>query len=103
QVPVSFSQAALGAELDIPTLRGRRKLHMPAGTQTGRTFKIKDEGIDNVHGRGRGDLVVHIVVVTPTKLTPREEELFAELAKLRGDSVELPGKSFFDRVRAAFE
>ncbi|MBI2943142.1 MAG: molecular chaperone DnaJ [Candidatus Wallbacteria bacterium] len=103
EVPISFSQAALGADLDVPTLRGKRKLHVPAGTQSHRTFRVKEEGIDNVHGRGRGDLVVRVIVVTPSKLSPREEELFAELAKLRGDEVEMPSKSFFDRVRAAFE
>jgi molecular chaperone DnaJ len=102
-VPLSFSQAALGAEVEVPTLKGSRKLSIPAGTQTNKVFKLREEGLQNVHGRGKGDLLVQAIVVTPTKLSARESELFAELAELRGEKVELPSKSVLDRVREFFE
>lgn len=93
EIPVSFSQAALGAELEVPTLEGTEKIRIPAGTQTGSVFKLKGKGIKHLRGYGRGDELVRVVVRTPTKLTSRQRELLEELAKLEEEaSVSEEGK-----------
>ena len=81
EVTVSFAQAALGDELEVPTLDGKVKYSIPAGTQPGDVFKLRDRGIANVNGRGRGDQLVRIVVDVPKNLTPRQKELIRELGK----------------------
>ncbi|WP_457555875.1 DnaJ C-terminal domain-containing protein, partial [Candidatus Pyrohabitans sp.] len=83
EVPITFSQAALGAELEVPTIDGdRERLRIPAGTQTGGVFRIKGRGMPVLNGYGRGDLLVKVVVRTPTKLSREERELFERLAEL---------------------
>ncbi len=84
EMSISFSQAALGDEVEVPTLGGRAKLRIPAGTQTGTFFKLKGEGIQRLHGRGRGDELVKIRVVTPEKLNRRQKEIFRELSRIEG-------------------
>ena len=81
-VPISISQAALGAEIHVPTLEGEDKLKIPEGTQTGATFKLKNKGVPVLNGRGRGDLFVDVKVQTPSKLTKRQRELLEELHAL---------------------
>ncbi len=81
QLPINFAQAALGAEIDVPTLYGNTKLKIPAGSQTGRVFQLKNKGIPHLHGRGQGDQLVKLVVVTPESLTRKQRRLFEELAK----------------------
>lgn len=103
QQPISFSQAALGCELEVPTLRGPAKLTIPKGIQSGKILRMKDMGIDSIRGRGRGSQLVLVQVVTPRTLSAREEELFQELAQITGDSVEKPRKGFLDLLREAFE
>ncbi len=78
QIPISFPQAALGAEIEIPTLNGVKKLTIPKGTETGDIFKLKNEGIPRLRGYGRGDEVVQVIVKTPKNLTKRQEELLRE-------------------------
>jgi molecular chaperone DnaJ len=86
EIPISFSQAALGAEIDVPTLYGQEEIQVHAGTQTGETFAIKGAGMPSLHqGRSKGDQVVRVVVRTPHKLTKKQEELFKELSKLEGE------------------
>jgi molecular chaperone DnaJ len=85
-VPVTFAQAALGAQLEIPTLEGKVRMRIPAGSQTGRVFRLKGKGIPSLNGRGRGDQRVRIIVETPTSLTDRERELFEQLAEDEGDA-----------------
>src|SRR5262249_24741971 len=75
-IPISFPQAALGAELPIPTLEGSLVLKVPAGTQSGDELRLKGKGVPVLQGRGRGDIVVTIAVHTPTRLTKRQKELF---------------------------
>ncbi|MFQ5894938.1 MAG: DnaJ C-terminal domain-containing protein, partial [Nitrospinota bacterium] len=77
-----------GAELEVPTLNGAAKLTVPRGTQTGEVFRIRGEGFPSLGGRSRGDLLVEVVLQTPTKLTKRQEELFRELAAADGRSKE---------------
>ncbi len=78
-VPISFSQAALGAEIQIPTLDGEHTLKIPEGTQGGTSFRIKGKGVPVLHSRSKGDLYVQVKVQTPTKLTKRQRELLQEL------------------------
>ncbi|MBI3814916.1 MAG: molecular chaperone DnaJ [Nitrospinae bacterium] len=95
EIPISFSQAALGAEIEVPTFEGTEKLTMPRGTQTGKSFKLEGSGIPHIRGHGRGDQIVQVVVKTPTKLTKRQEELLRELAEISGEDVKEKGKGFF--------
>jgi molecular chaperone DnaJ len=74
-VPISFVHAALGAEIDVPTLDGKVKMKIPAGTQSGKLFRMKGRGVKDVQGYEQGDQHVRVVVETPTHLTPRQKEL----------------------------
>ena len=80
-VPISISQAALGTQIQVPTLEGEEKLKIPEGTQTGATFKLKNKGVPVLNGRGRGDLFVEVKVQTPSKLTKRQRELAGRAAR----------------------
>lgn len=82
EVPISFAQAALGAEIEVPTLTGRAPLKVPRGTPSGTLLRLKGLGVTDVHGRGRGDQVVRVVVHVPTKLTKRQEELLREFEQI---------------------
>ena len=95
ELPISFSQAALGDEIEIPTLRGKVKLKIPSGTQSETVFRLKGEGIENINGYGRGDQYVKVKVKTPIKLNKKEKHLFNEMSKL--DKKDLK-KSFIDKI-----
>jgi molecular chaperone DnaJ len=82
QIPISFFHAALGGDIEVPTLNGTRKLTIPRGTQSGQLFRLKGEGIYHMRGHGRGDEIVQLIVKTPTKLTKRQEELLKEFAAI---------------------
>ena len=84
ELPVNFAQAALGTEVEVPTLYGNGKLKIPPGSQTGKVFRLKDKGIPHLHGSGRGDQLVKLLVVTPESLTREQRQLFEELAKSLG-------------------
>jgi molecular chaperone DnaJ len=99
-VPLSFVQAALGTEIDVPTLEGTAKLKVPAGTQSGHAFRLKNRGIADLNGYGRGDEIVRIVVETPRKLSARQRELLEEFARLSGEEVHPLSKSFLEKVKA---
>ena len=81
ELSANFAEAALGAEMDVPTLHGAAKLKIPAGSQSGKVFRMKDKGIPRLHGLGRGDQMVVLKVVTPESLTKEQRKLFEELAK----------------------
>lgn len=100
--PISFPQAALGGEIEVPTLEGRERISIPKGTQSGELFKLKGRGMPDLNGRGRGDELVEVVVETPTRLSPRQEELFRELAELEHENVSPKRKSFFEKLRDYF-
>lgn len=89
ETPVSFSQAALGAEIEVPTLFGKTKLKIPVGTQTGTVFRMRGEGMPRVGGRGKGDQLVHITIRTPTNLSDKQKKLLSEFD-------DTPKKGFFD-------
>jgi molecular chaperone DnaJ len=78
-IPISFSQAAMGAELVVPTLEGDHLLKMPEGTQSGTTLRVRGKGVPILNGHGKGDLFVEVRVQTPSKLNKRQRELLAEL------------------------
>ncbi|MBA7481789.1 Chaperone protein DnaJ [subsurface metagenome] len=80
ELPINFAQAALGIEVEVPTLDGEVKLKIPAGCQTGKVFQFKNKGIPHLHRSGRGDQLVTLRVVTPDKLTKKQRQLFQELA-----------------------
>ncbi|MEE8413887.1 MAG: molecular chaperone DnaJ [Dehalococcoidales bacterium] len=81
QLPINFAQAALGTELEVPTLNGSVKLKIPSGSQAGQIFKLKNKGIPHLHGRGQGSQLVRLVVVTPESLSRKQRKLFEELAE----------------------
>jgi molecular chaperone DnaJ len=100
ELPINVAQAALGDEIEVPTLDGSEKLAIPAGTQTGESFRLRGKGIPYLRGGGRGDQLVTVYVVTPKKLTSEQQELFEELAKTLGKEVIPQGeKGFFDRLK----
>jgi molecular chaperone DnaJ len=82
QVPISFSQAALGTELDVPTLYGQEKLKIPRGIQSGDLLSIKGAGMPHLNSRGKGDQIVQVIVKTPARLSKKQEEIFRELSAL---------------------
>ena len=81
QIPISFPQAALGEEIEVPTIDSTTRVEIPRGTQTGDTVRLRSSGLPHVRGRGSGDQIVQFVVKTPTRLTSRQEELLREFAK----------------------
>lgn len=101
EVPISYSQAALGDELEVPTLDSHVKIRIPPGTQSGKVFRLKGKGIPHVRGYGVGDELVKIVVWTPTKLSEEAKRLFAELAETEGIKPPKPGRSFWGKVKDA--
>jgi molecular chaperone DnaJ len=102
QVPVSFSQAALGTEVEVPTLNGKVSMTVPAGTQSGKIFRLRGKGIPHLSGRGAGDEYVEIVAWTPTKLSGEERKLFQELGKQENPKVPKVQKGLFDRIKDTF-
>jgi molecular chaperone DnaJ len=101
-VPISFVQAALGAEIEVPTLEGKVKVKLTNGTQTGTVVRIKGKGVKDPRGGQQGDQLVRLNVETPTHLTPRQKELLTEFAALGGEEVHPLSKGFFDKVREIF-
>jgi molecular chaperone DnaJ len=107
EIPLSFVQAALGDEIDVPTLEGKEKLKIPEGTQPGTVFRIRGKGVPHLSGFGRGDQHVRIKVMIPGKLSEKQKELLREFARLdNGESVQGKGqagdKSFFEKMKDAF-
>lgn len=105
EVPISFGQAALGAEIEVPTVDGRVKLKVPAGTQTETFFRLRGKGVPFLRGSGRGDQHVKVRVVTPKKLTDRQKELVQELFDMNEDAAaetHASDESFFERMKRAF-
>ena len=101
-VPISFVQAALGAEIDAPTLTGSTKLKIPAGTQPGQTFRLKGKGFPHLRGSGIGDQLCRIVVEVPSKLTAKQKELLQAFDRLNSDNATPITQGFFDKVKEIF-
>lgn len=100
-LPVSFSQAALGMKAEVPSPYGPQAIKVPAGAETGQVIRLRGHGLPRLHGRGRGDLLVRVSVWTPQELTPEQRRLFKQLAELEGPPPSRDGERFWDRVRRA--
>jgi molecular chaperone DnaJ len=98
--PITFAQAALGAEIEVKTLDGEQSLKVPAGTQTGTVFRVRGKGMPVLGGRGRGDLFVAVSVVTPTMLTREQRKLLEQLSRI--ETQDLEDKGLVDKVRDIF-
>jgi molecular chaperone DnaJ len=99
EVPISYTQAALGADIDIPTLDGTDRLAVPAGTQSGDVFRLQRRGVPDPRNGVPGDLLVQTHVEVPKRLQPKEEQLLRELADLENRHVSPRRKSFLDKLR----
>jgi molecular chaperone DnaJ len=99
-VPVTFAQAALGAEVQVKTLHGGESLKVPAGTQTGTVFRVRGQGMPVLGGRGKGDLFVSVSVITPTSLSREQRKLLEQLAKI--ETEDFQDKRLVDKVRDIF-
>ena len=103
EAPITFAQAVLGAELEIPTIDGKVKYDLPEGTQSGTTFRLKGKGIPYVNGRSRGDQYVTVVVETPTRLTREQKDLLRKFEEATSESAQPKRKKFFEKLRDAFD
>ncbi|MBS4176283.1 molecular chaperone DnaJ [Lederbergia citrea] len=103
EMPITFAQAALGDEIEVPTLHGKVKLKIPAGTQTGTQFRLRGKGVSNVRGYGVGDQHIHVKIITPTKLTDQQKQLLRDFSDIGGDVPDEHHESFFDKVKRAFK
>ncbi len=96
---INIAQAALGAEIDVPTIDGPMKLNIPAGTQPGKIFNLKGKGVPHLRANGRGDQMVVVNVEIPTRLSTEQRQLFEQLAGTMGTEVRPQERSFFDRLK----
>jgi molecular chaperone DnaJ len=104
RAPAPMCKAALGGEMDIPTIDGERaKITIPAGAQTGRRFRIKGKGMTHLRGKDRGDLHVELMVETPVNLTPKQRKLLEEFSRHCGEEAHPQSQGFFDSVKKFFE
>jgi molecular chaperone DnaJ len=106
EMPISISTAALGGEIEIPTLEGTAKIRIPSETQSGKAFRLRGKGIKSVRSQAHGDLLCHVVVETPVNLTPRQKELLRELEAI--DQQEAGkhnprAKSWMEKVKEFFQ
>lgn len=99
EIPITFVQAALGAEIDVPTIHGNVKMSIPEGTQTSKIFRIKGKGVPHRRGNGNGDQHVRVVVTTPTKLSEHQKELLREFGRITPENQQMGKKSFWDKVK----
>ena len=103
EVPISFVKAALGADIEVPTLNGKAKMRLPAGTQSGKMFRLRGKGMPDVHGYGRGDELVRVAVETPAGLNAKQRRLLEEFAKECGENVNPLTRSFMEKVKRLFK
>lgn len=102
EYPISISQAVLGDEILVPTLSGKVKMKIPSGTQSGRLFRLKGQGIQSLNSYSKGDEIVRVVVVIPTKISKEETEMFTKLKEYDAKRDFKPGKGFFSKLRDYF-
>lgn len=102
EVPITVAQAALGAEVEVPTLRGKAKIKIQPGTQSGQAYRLRGQGFPSMRGYGDGDQIVQIVVEIPKKLSRQQEELYRKLADLDDSNVQPQRKSFLDAIKNYF-
>ena len=98
-MPITFPQAVLGSEIDAPTLTGRVKIRIPAGTESGRVFRLRNHGVQDIRVQQTGDLYVHVTIAVPKKLTDKQKEALRLFADETGDEVYPERSSFLDKVK----
>ena len=103
QLPIAYTQAALGAEIEVPTISEPANLKIPKGTQSGEVFKLKGYGMPDPQGGRQGDMLVQTFIETPKKLGKRQEELLRELAELEQIDVSPQRRNFFDKIKDHFQ
>lgn len=106
EMPISFATAALGGDIEIPTLDGMARIKVPAETQTGKVFRLRGKGIRNVRSHIQGDLMCHVLVETPVKLTDRQRELLEEFQRIGSENADRQNpkaKSWMDKVKDFFQ
>ncbi|MGD9676800.1 MAG: molecular chaperone DnaJ [Vulcanibacillus sp.] len=103
EMKISFVQATLGEEIEVPTLDGSVKLKIPEGTQSATSFRLKGKGVPNLRHNGRGDQYVKVIVVTPTKLNEEQKELLQQFANISGEDLHQGEQSFFKKVKKTFK
>lgn len=99
EVPISFVQAAMGGEIEVPTMDGKESLRIPAGTPSGKVFHLRGKGVPRLQGYGKGDQYVSVFIDVPKKLSTRQKELLREFAEISGDDV---SKGFMDKIKDMF-
>lgn len=102
-VPISFPEAVLGTQIDVPTLEGKVKMKIPPGTPSGKVFRLRGKGIATLGGAGKGDQLVTVVVEVPVEVTKKQRKLLEELAVEFGEAVPPQQKSFLDKLKGLFE
>lgn len=100
-IPITFVQGALGAEIEVPTLDGKVKYTIPEGTQTGTVFRMKGKGVPFLRGNGRGDQYVKVTIEVPRKLNEKQKAILRDFAEVSGDDVHEQRKGFFDKMKDA--
>ena len=103
EIPISFTKAALGGSIEVPTLEGKVKYEVPEGTQTGTVFRLKNRGIKNVRGSVKGDQYVKVKVVVPKKLTDKQKRALEVYAEECGETNDGEKKGFFDKIKDSFK
>jgi molecular chaperone DnaJ len=103
EIPVSFTTAAIGGEIHVPTLEGPAELKVPAGTQSGTVFKLRGKGMTILNNNARGDLMARLIIAVPKKLTAEQRKKLQEFAELVGEEVPSPEKSFIERAKEFFQ
>jgi molecular chaperone DnaJ len=102
EIPIKFTLATLGGSIEVPTLSGKAALKIPAGTQSGTTFRLRDRGMPSLRGGRQGDQLVRVHVEVPTSLTPERRKLLEEFARVSGDAEEPTSRSFFEKAKKFF-
>lgn len=102
EVPITFTQAALGTQVEVPTLYGKVEMKVPPGTQWGKIFRLKSKGFPDIRGYGHGDQLTKIIIETPMKLSKEQKEILNKFASITGDSVQPTRRSFLDKMKELF-
>jgi molecular chaperone DnaJ len=102
EIPIKFTLATLGGTIQVPTLQGKATLKVPAGTQSGTTFRLKGRGMPHLRGNAQGDQLIRMHVEVPSHLTAEQRKLLEEYSRVSGDTDEPMAKSFFEKARKFF-
>jgi molecular chaperone DnaJ len=103
EIPISFAKAALGGPIEVPTIDGKVKYEVPEGTQTGTVFRLRNKGIKNLRGSGKGDQYVRVKIEVPKKLTEKQRTILRQFAEEMGEKNEADKKGFFGKMKDAFK